>query len=220
MPPSGPDRASARPRRGFTAIGPGVSGRSCRPSGGATPEGAYFRGGRRDQQIRARGHRPSRRFRLAGGRGDRAACQQGLSRQDRLPVVRRARREPVRLEEGRRAAGGREGAAPRGGRAGRGRARRRDRVLRCRRLSAAHDARDARPHGRHLSRAAAVLRAVARAGGSLQLRSSRRRRISPRRRASSPRRPATSRTRRGPTARRPCSCSSRTSPSSATSSRT
>ena len=52
---------------------------------------------------------PSGRFRLARGRRDRAACQEGLSRQDRLPVLRRARREPVRLEEGRRVAGGCEG---------------------------------------------------------------------------------------------------------------
>ena len=164
---------SAGPGGALLRSSPGVSGRGHRRPAALPLRVVCFRGGRLDQQNRARGDRPPRRFRLAGGRGDRAACQQGLSHQDRVPLLRRARREPVRLEEGRRADGGRQGAAPRGGRAGRGRARRRDRVLRCRRLSAAHDARDARPHGRHLSRAAAVLRAVARAGGSLQLRPSR-----------------------------------------------
>src|SRR5665213_2028181 len=47
---------------------------------------------------RASDHRPPGRFRLARGRRHRAARQEGLSRQDRVPVVRRARRKSVRLE--------------------------------------------------------------------------------------------------------------------------
>ena len=145
-------------------------------------------------------------------------AKNGYKHEDRLHVLRRARRKPVRLEGSRRDARKRQGRPQGRGRARRRPARRRDRILRLRRLSAQAQRSAFRPHGRHLPRTQSGLRAHARARGPVQFRPSERRAF----RAGNPRRRAGD----GPQAgrastnirRRRSICSSRTSPSSATSS--
>src|SRR6267378_1203990 len=68
-------------------------------------------------------------FRVARRRCDRASRQEGLPRQDRVPVLWRARREPVRLEGTGCVIGLRQGRAQGRGRTRRSRTWRRNRVL-------------------------------------------------------------------------------------------
>src|SRR5436305_576542 len=109
----------------------------------------------------------SGRFCLARGRRNRAAREKGFSCQDRMPCVRRTRGIAVCLEAARHDAGQCQGRPPGRGRARRGGARRRDRVLRCRRLSAPPQRGAYGSSDRHLSRTQPGFCAYAFARGSL-----------------------------------------------------
>ena len=173
------------------------------------------------EQNRARRQRPFRRFRLARRRRHRAACRAAaaqvtvvcLSYGERGESAKLWRQpgmtlERVKAERAKEA----EAAAEALGVA-------RHPVLGPRRLSDHPDRRSALPPGRRLPRDPPRLRAHPLEGGPLQPRPPGGDATSPSTRASSPRRTATTPARRC-SARRPSSCSSRTSPSSATGSPT